>query len=77
MTEVWGDLPPHWIVYYHVYDIEKSVEKVKELGGTICIPPTPIEDFGRFCMLNDPCGVTFSLMSRPIKKKKRMDGCCG
>jgi len=63
MTEEWGDMPAHWMAYFQVEDCEKTAEQAKELGATICVPPTDIPDVGRFCVINDVQGATFSVIS--------------
>jgi predicted enzyme related to lactoylglutathione lyase len=64
MTSEWGDTAPHWITYFHVDDIDESCKVVKESGGNVCVPPTEIKGrFEKFAMVNDPTGLTFSVMS--------------
>lgn len=58
----WGDVPSHWMSYISVKDIDAKAEKVKQLGGNICVPPTDIPHVGRFCVINDPTGATLSLI---------------
>jgi len=55
--------PPHWITYIAVDDVDELVTKVWELGGSICVPPTNIPNTGRFAVINDPTGATFSLIT--------------
>lgn len=62
MTEEWGDTPPHWMNYFAVDDCEKMANKAQELGAIICVPPTDIPDVGRFSVINDPQGATFSII---------------
>ena len=62
MDESWGDMPSHFMVYFHVEDCDASAAKAAELGGEICVPPTNIPP-GRFSVLMDPQGATFSILS--------------
>ncbi len=55
--------PPHWMTYIAVDDVDQSAAKVWELGGKVCVPPTDIPNTGRFCVVNDPSGATFSLIT--------------
>ena len=55
--------PPHWMSYIAVDDVDASAAKVWELGGKVCVPPTDIPNVGRFCVVNDPTGATFSLIT--------------
>lgn len=63
MTEEYGDAPSHWMSYVAVDNVDESAEKVKQLGGNICVPPTDIPNVGRFCVVNDPTGATFSMIT--------------
>ena len=62
MTEEWGDLPSHWMVYFSVADCDASAHKAAELGGKVCVPPTDIPPVGRFAVINDPQGADFSII---------------
>jgi hypothetical protein len=46
-----------------VDDVDDRAAKVKELGGTVCVPPTDIPNVGRFCVINDPTGAAVSLIT--------------
>lgn len=63
MTEEYGGASSHWMSYVAVDNVDESAEKVKELGGNICVPPTDIPNVGRFCVINDPTGATFSMIT--------------
>lgn len=63
MTEEWGDIPPHWMVYFAVADCNAGVEKAESLGAEIAVPPTDIEGVGRFAVLQDPQGAVFSIIT--------------
>ena len=57
--------PPHWGSYVTVDDVDATANKVEELGGQICKPPTDIPGVGRFCVFQDPqgaiiCAITYS-----------------
>jgi len=62
MTEEWGDIPPHWMVYFAVEDCDSSAEKVKELGGQVMVGPMDIPPVGRFAMVQDPQGGAFTII---------------
>lgn len=58
-----GEVPPHWMTYIHVDDVDAKAEQVTALGGSICVPPTDIPEVGRFSVVNDPTGGTFTLFT--------------
>ena len=64
MTEEWGDPkpPPHWMTYIAVDDIDATVEKIKQHGGGVCIPPFDAPNVGRISVVNDPSGSAFSVI---------------
>lgn len=61
MDEQWGEVPPHWMVYFSVADIDQSVAKLQELGGNVCVPIFEIP-VGRMSVVGDPQGGNFTLI---------------
>ena len=49
------------VTYFHVDDIEASVQQVRELGGQADDPGPAEEGFGRFVTCRDDQGVAFGL----------------
>lgn len=62
MNEQWGEIPPHWMVYFAVEDCDRSAERARELGGEVKVPPTDIPGVGRFAVLQDPQGAVLSII---------------
>ena len=60
--EIPKEVPPHWMGYIAVDDVDSLVEKTKELGGTILFGPQDIPQVGRFCTIQDPTGAVVSLI---------------
>lgn len=58
MTEQWGDVPPHWAVYFAVSDVRELAAHVRDLGGKVHAEPfeTPV---GTMAVLADPQGAVF------------------
>ena len=63
MGPEFGGAPSHWMAYVAVDDVDAKAARVKELGGSVCVPPTDIPNTGRFCVINDPTGATISLIT--------------
>jgi predicted enzyme related to lactoylglutathione lyase len=61
-AECGGDMPPHWMTYVAVDDVDALAARVPELGGNVCVPPTDIPNVGRFAVINDPTGATLSII---------------
>ncbi len=55
--------PPHWNVYFNVEDVDASVAKVEELGGTTVVPAIDVPGVGRMAMVADPQGAMFWVMA--------------
>ncbi|MET0144832.1 MAG: VOC family protein [Ilumatobacteraceae bacterium] len=56
-----GDMPSYWTVYFRSPDVDVTVAKATELGGTVVMKPedTP---YGRLAVVQDPAGAAFSLV---------------
>lgn len=54
-------VPPHWMAHVQVADVDKTVAKAKELGGSVHMPPTDIPTVGRFSVIADPQGASLSV----------------
>jgi predicted enzyme related to lactoylglutathione lyase len=60
--DMWpAELPAHWMVYFAVADTDATAARCVELGGSVSVPPTDMPQ-GRFAVLNDPHGATFSVI---------------
>ncbi len=57
-----GPVPPHWMIYFLVGDCDGDSERAKRLGGKVIVPPMDIPTVGRFSVLADPAGATFSII---------------
>jgi predicted enzyme related to lactoylglutathione lyase len=53
---------PQWVGYISVDDVDDAVTRLKELGGTVYIPPTDAGDISRFSVVADPQMATFVLV---------------
>jgi uncharacterized protein len=56
------DLAPHWMVYFAVADCDATAEQAHALGGRVVHPPTTFAR-GRYAVLEDPQGGTFSVLT--------------
>jgi predicted enzyme related to lactoylglutathione lyase len=51
-----GPVPPHWLPYIQVDDLDAVMRKASDLGGKIAVPVTDIPGGSRFSVLQDPQG---------------------
>jgi uncharacterized protein len=56
-------VPPHWIAYIAVENVDAAAKKAKGLGASIKQEPTDIPGSGRFSVVTDPQGAAFALYS--------------
>jgi predicted enzyme related to lactoylglutathione lyase len=54
-------VPPNWIGYVGVADVDATAAKVTATGGTVHVPPMDIPNVGRFSVVADPQGASFAL----------------
>lgn len=59
----WEGIPPHWMSYVAVDDVDARTAKVAEMGGTVNHGPMDIPGVGRFAVVTDPAGAVLSLMT--------------
>lgn len=57
-----GNMPPYLTFYVSVEDLDATLARVKDLGGTALVPPTPIPGVGAFALFQDPEGNTIGIM---------------
>lgn len=61
MTAQWGDLPPHWMTYFAVADVEAAKAAVEANGGEV--PHGPFDTaYGRMIVARDPQGAVLSFI---------------
>jgi len=49
-------IPPHWLAYVAVGDVDSSARTASALGGQVLHGPEDIPDVGRFAIIRDPQG---------------------
>lgn len=53
-------IPPVWLVYFNVENVEASAAKCRESGGTVLVGPKEAGG-GQFCVIRDPAGAVCAL----------------
>lgn len=56
-----ADLPPQWLSYVVVEDLEQSMKRCVELGGEIVAGPKGAAPEARFVVIRDPAGAVLAL----------------
>jgi uncharacterized protein len=57
-----ANLPPQWLVYVAVADVNKSAATCTEMGGKVIEGPRKMGDKD-FCVIQDPAGAVLALIS--------------
>ena len=55
-------MPAYVTIYIAVEDLDSTLAKVKDLGGTPLVPPTAIPGVGSFALFQDPEGNTIGIL---------------
>ena len=63
MNSEWGEIPPHWGIYIMVPDVDSSVARALELGGSNPFPAFDAPGVGRIAMISDPTGAKNYIIS--------------
>jgi predicted enzyme related to lactoylglutathione lyase len=60
-----ADIPQMWLPYVQVADTDKTVARVKKLGGEIVAEPADIPGIGRFAIFKDTTGAVLGIIQPP------------
>jgi uncharacterized protein len=53
---------PRWTGYIGVDDVDAAVERIKQLGGAVYVPPMDVPNISRFSVVADPQMATLALV---------------
>jgi hypothetical protein len=56
------NIPPQWLTYVTVADVDQSAARSRELGGKVVDGPRKMGK-QRFCIIQDPAGAVLALIS--------------
>jgi uncharacterized protein len=59
-----ADLPPTWLIYITVGDLDHSLAECQRLGGSLVAAPRSYGG-GRYCVIKDPAGAVCALYQPP------------
>jgi len=54
-------VPPHWLPYIEVADVDATAKKAKEMGANLYLEPMSMENVGRLAVIADPQGAVFAI----------------
>src|SRR6478735_7986820 len=50
------DIPPQWLIYIQVENLDASLEECKRLGGKVMGDKRNMGEYGIYCLIQDPAG---------------------
>src|SRR6202453_4230465 len=53
---------PQWMGYVGVDDVDAAVDRIRQLGGAVHVPPTDLPNISRFSVVADPQMATLALV---------------
>lgn len=63
-----SEQPPMWTSYVTVNNLDSTLEKVQQLGGTLLNGPNDIPEVGRCAFFKDPQGAMFHAVEYHMEK---------
>jgi predicted enzyme related to lactoylglutathione lyase len=54
-------VPPNWLSYIAVANVDASIAQATEVGGSVVAGPMDVMDAGRMAVLRDPQGASFAI----------------
>ncbi|MGZ3651623.1 MAG: VOC family protein [Bdellovibrionota bacterium] len=62
ITKEMAGAPPQWMVYFTVADCDAVTKSASRARAEVIVPPKDIPNVGRFSVITDPSGATFSVI---------------
>ena len=59
-----ANVPPHWLIYFRVPDVDAAAERIKAKGGKILNGPMEVPGGDRVLSATDPQGAAFGLHAK-------------
>lgn len=60
-----ASIPPYWMMYITVSDLDQSLTSCQSLGGEIVCPTRDLGSYGRVSVIRDPAGAVVALIQPP------------
>lgn len=61
-------LPPQWLIYITVADVDESIRQCEQQGGKVIAGPKKMGD-GKYCVIQDPAGAVAALIDTGGKQE--------
>ena len=60
-----ANLPPQWLLYVTVENLEASMKAATETGGKLVTPVRDMGPWGKMCVIQDPAGAVMAIVEPP------------
>jgi uncharacterized protein len=67
------NIPPHWLGYVTVADVDATVKKTGDAGGKVMMPPSDVPTVGRIAVIQDPQGASLGII-QPLDRPTNCSG---
>ena len=57
-----GGVPPHWMAYIEVDDVDARAKQATNEGGRVVVEPFDVPNVGRIALIADPTGAVVGIM---------------
>jgi uncharacterized protein len=64
-----SNLPPNWLMYITVADLDASCQRCLAAGGKIVAKPRNYGGQGRYCVIQDPAGAVAALYQPELQSE--------
>ncbi len=61
------NLPPQWLMYVSVLDLQTSLNTCVALGGKVVCPTRAMGSYGTMAVIQDPAGAVLALIQPPTE----------
>ena len=63
-----ANLPPQWLIYIRVDDLDRSMDACTARGGRVLVGPKSMGGATRYCVIEDPAGAVAALYAEGEEK---------
>ena len=60
-----ANIPPQWLMYITVADLDRSLRECESRGGSIVCPARSMGSYGRMAVVRDPAGAVAAIIQPP------------
>ena len=65
-----ADIPPQWMIYVNVENLDASIRECNSRGGRVVAGPKGMGSMGRYCVIADPAGAVMALFEQAVQREE-------